>query len=175
MSTSMVRAPTGIVTVCKDPPLVRRLAGDLELAITTARKSLVSVDPRGIDACANRQISDDLAVVGAHDDQLLRVTASNEKKLLRGVGANDQTIAFCGTEHKTYAKDQDKTGEECSYPQRDVRESYSTLGVKILEIRRIRLGIEELWELLCEYRRLISAKGVRLCRVNSTLLRLPPP
>ncbi len=58
----------------------RRLAHHFEFAITAARKGLRAVELRCINASTNGKVGHDLAVVGIHDDELLRISAAHEEK-----------------------------------------------------------------------------------------------
>src|ERR1700682_3162905 len=52
----------------------RCLAGNFEPAVTTARERLAEVNPCSIHARANRQVREQLTVVSARHDQLLRIS-----------------------------------------------------------------------------------------------------
>ena len=57
----------------------RGFPNDRERAIT-ATGEVVSVKLRGIDSCANREIGQDLAVIGIHHHELLRLSAADKQE-----------------------------------------------------------------------------------------------
>src|SRR5258708_2779827 len=63
----------------------RGFAGYGERAVTAAGEGLTCVDLRGMDAAPDGQIGWDLAGVGAHDDQFLWLSATDEEAARFGV------------------------------------------------------------------------------------------
>ena len=62
----------------------RRLPGNGQGAVTATGKS-VTVELRGVDASTNREIGKDLAIIRAHDDQLLRLSTTDEQAASREI------------------------------------------------------------------------------------------
>jgi hypothetical protein len=62
----------------------RRLPGNGQGTVTATGKS-GTVEPRGVDASTNREIGKDLAIIRAHDDQLLRLSTTDEQAASREI------------------------------------------------------------------------------------------
>ena len=77
--------PRSRVDGLDDLELARRgFAGDGQGAVPATGKG-IAVELRGVDARANRQIGQDLAVIAAHDDELLRFPATDEEAMMHYV------------------------------------------------------------------------------------------
>ena len=62
----------------------RRLPDDGQGAVAATGKN-VTVEFRGVNTSANREVGQDLAIIGIHDDQLLRLSASDKQTASRKV------------------------------------------------------------------------------------------
>ena len=78
-STSIVLAPTGVVTVCWTSTLPGGLARNFKLAVSATRKRPMTVELRSIHAGTDRRVREHLAVVSTHHNQLLRISTSDKQ------------------------------------------------------------------------------------------------
>ena len=62
----------------------RRLPDNGQSAVAATGKN-VTVEFRGVHTSANREVGQDLAIIGIHDDQLLRLSTPDKQAALRKV------------------------------------------------------------------------------------------
>ena len=78
------RAP-GSLDGLDDLKFARRCLPDHGQSAVAATGKNVTVEFRGIHAGANREVGEDLAIVGIHDDQLLRLSTPDKQASSRDV------------------------------------------------------------------------------------------